>query len=38
LSDKGHAVYADATYYKDTTVENDMTYNYPNTGNLSGWD
>jgi hypothetical protein len=39
LENKGHAVYRDSTYRKETTVEpNDsLTYNYPNPGDNTGW-
>jgi hypothetical protein len=39
VNDKGHAVYRDATYRKETTIgENDeLFYNYPGTGQHSGW-
>jgi hypothetical protein len=39
LDNKGHAVYIDSTYRKETTVgpTDDLTYNYPDSGNHSGW-
>jgi hypothetical protein len=39
LTDRGHAVYHDATYHKETVVgpNDNLTYNYPNSGNYSGW-
>jgi hypothetical protein len=38
-SNKGHAVYGDATYRKETTLgeDDDLFYNYPESGQHSGW-
>jgi hypothetical protein len=37
-SNRSYAVYASATYHKETTVEpeNQLFYNYPEEGNISG--
>jgi hypothetical protein len=37
-NDKGHAVYVSATYHKETTLgpDDQLFYNYPETGNISG--
>jgi hypothetical protein len=39
-SNRGHAVYYSSTYRKETMVgpDHDMTVNYPDEGDFSGWD